>query len=321
MNLAIIVTPENPVPPEGYGGGERVADVMVRQLVNRGHTVDLYAHAESTSPATNLFPAPHTKMSAEKDLLEMLKERADGYDCILDRAAQHLAAREFDHAVGIMAGDPYRRYPHHEVKNRVYVSREFAWFCGCPNHPVLRNPVCNDPWSLPLGRGEGGYCLHLGQISAMKGLDTAVAACRKLEMELAVFGPIQDKEFFKWISERGMKHYGVLGRANRDKVFGQAAVYLHPAKVVDADPGAPKEAMLHGTPCVCTPEGGIRSRVIPGATGFWAYSVEEYTRMIKLAKMLDRKRVRETMLKMCDPNVFGRDLEFLAKRIEKGDRW
>ena len=47
MRIAITVDPEIPVPPKLYGGIERIVDMLVRGLLERGHDVTLFANPES----------------------------------------------------------------------------------------------------------------------------------------------------------------------------------------------------------------------------------------------------------------------------------
>jgi len=61
----------------------------------------------------------------------------------------------------------------------------------------------------------------------------------------------------------------------RAEVFGNASVFLHLVQCIDADPIAPKEAMLYGTPVVAAKRGGIASTVEPGFNGFFASNVKE----------------------------------------------
>ena len=51
MRVLITADPYIPVPPLHYGGIERVIDVLVRELVRRGHDVTLVAHPDSRTPA------------------------------------------------------------------------------------------------------------------------------------------------------------------------------------------------------------------------------------------------------------------------------
>ena len=66
MKIAVTVDPYIPIPPERYGGIERVVDFLVRGLVGRGHEVTLFAHPESRVEC-DLVPygaPPHVGRSA-----------------------------------------------------------------------------------------------------------------------------------------------------------------------------------------------------------------------------------------------------------------
>jgi len=56
LRIAQIAPPQEPVPPPGYGGTERVVDALIGELVARGHDVTLFAPGDSTAPATRLVP-------------------------------------------------------------------------------------------------------------------------------------------------------------------------------------------------------------------------------------------------------------------------
>src|SRR6266568_7395194 len=71
MRIAITADPEVPVPPLFYGGIERVIDLLVRGLKERGHSVTLFAHPDSRSPAL-LRPYPGQKSRSPTDLFRNL---------------------------------------------------------------------------------------------------------------------------------------------------------------------------------------------------------------------------------------------------------
>ena len=47
MKILLTVDPEIPVPPIGYGGIERIVDMLIRQYVQKGIDVTLCAHPDS----------------------------------------------------------------------------------------------------------------------------------------------------------------------------------------------------------------------------------------------------------------------------------
>ena len=75
MRIAITADPDVPVPPIHYGGIERIIDLLVSGLVDRGHEVTLVAHATSTAPGV-LRPYPSHRSSPQADMLRIRSARA-----------------------------------------------------------------------------------------------------------------------------------------------------------------------------------------------------------------------------------------------------
>src|SRR5574341_580844 len=68
LRLAVTADPQIPVPPNLYGGIERIVDMLVRGLVDRGHDVTLFAHPDSNVPC-ELQPYPGLNIHSKRDLL------------------------------------------------------------------------------------------------------------------------------------------------------------------------------------------------------------------------------------------------------------
>ncbi len=72
MRIALTADPELPVPPELYGGIERIIDTLVRGLIARGHEVTLFAHPASQTPC-DLVPYVALNGNSRKALLDNLR--------------------------------------------------------------------------------------------------------------------------------------------------------------------------------------------------------------------------------------------------------
>ena len=325
MNIGIVVSPENPVPPVGYGGAERVANVMTLTLMQLGHRVTLFCVKGSTCPASMMYmtdPGFNNVALLARQALDMLHDKR--LDVVIDYGSCHFTNRSAGPewpVISIMGGDPFKKYPHDAVTNRVYASPEFAAFYDCPNHPSLGFPICMEPEKVPCGPG-GGPAVFVGPIHAIKGIEVPAAACKRLGETLAVYGPIRAGQESYWESVKNEVDYcGVLYEQDKNEVLGHASVFCHATQVCDADPGAPKEAMLRGTPTVACPNGGIVGRIKDGKNGYFANSPPEFAVAIKLARQLDREYVRQSILDQCDPLEFGKRVEALCIRAVKGERW
>ena len=56
LRIAQVAPPIERVPPEGYGGTERVVFELIRELVARGHDVTTFASGDSEVPGTSESP-------------------------------------------------------------------------------------------------------------------------------------------------------------------------------------------------------------------------------------------------------------------------
>ena len=323
MNIAFIVCPEQPCPPPNYGGMERVSDIMIRKIIEKGHTVDLYCGEGSTCPATNLLTTKNS-MRNEVDLFNKFCKNRKKYDVVIDFTANHLVGQNFSTMViSLMGGDPFKKYPHNEVYNKVYKSKEFAKFNNNPDAPYIYNVIEYDPQSIPLGKGQGNYALYVGTIVPMKGIQIAAEACKNLGMnKLKVYGPIRDQEYYNTFKD-DVEYCGLLGSEGRDKVFGDAIVFVHPVQCCDCDPLAPKEAMLRGTSVIATRVGGLIESIEEGVSGYFASSVKKFEEQIIKAKILNinRQKVRDSILSKVDSDKITDELLVLCERVNNGETW
>src|SRR5262249_20990752 len=67
MRLLLTADPEIEVPPETYGGIERIVDVLVRRLRAQGHQVALAARPGSHCPADAFYPWPGLSSQSRAD--------------------------------------------------------------------------------------------------------------------------------------------------------------------------------------------------------------------------------------------------------------
>jgi len=339
MKIALAVCMENPCPPVGYGGAERVADTMCRSLKELGHEVHLYCGEGSTCKyADKLIMFPNT-MSSEIELNSKLAE--DTYDCIIDYTAHHLVSMDFDNVWSLMGGDPFKRYRHDEVKNRVYPSREFADFNGQYNHPILPHalyPLVDD---VPFYPNAKDHFVYIGGIHPMKGTAMVIDVCLKAGVKLDIYGSIKDHKYYTMLqnllTNENINYKGELKDEGRDDAFGEAKALLHFPLVCDADPGTAREAMSYGTPVIATPMGGVHSTVIPYKTGLFIGNckkgrkvfngndyndiVDDACFILKEVDKLSRSVVRETIKEVRDHETYKFNLNTLCERIKKGESW
>lgn len=121
------------------------------------------------------------------------------------------------------------------------------------------------------------YYLVVGRIVGSKGLDLAVEAANKLDIELKIVGvPAGYYTGYKSLSNKARKNVEFLGHVSDEelvKLYTGAKAFL--ALAEDEDFGiTPVESMLCGTPVIAYFGGGYKESVVDGATGIF---FKEYT--------------------------------------------
>jgi glycosyltransferase involved in cell wall biosynthesis len=112
-----------------------------------------------------------------------------------------------------------------------------------------------------------------------KGLDVALALSAQLNFKLVVAGAAVDQERINWAAERcrevKAEYVGdVRGRAKADLLAG-AKAFLFPTKVDEAFGLGMAEALMSGTPVICSDRGACPEIVSP-EVGFVCARPEDY---------------------------------------------
>ena len=325
MKIVITVNPEQTTPPKLYGGTQRRADFIARGLKDRGHNVMLLCGPGSECPVSKIMTSTPS-MAAEWEYIKWLRDNK-GWDCLLDMTAHHLSSQPIGlvgspPTLAMMSGDPLRKYAHNDVRNRMYVSHEFAKFNRCPNHPVVLNIPTDKPPIISSRDLTDSYCLYVGVIRPEKGIHLAALACKLLGIRLKVIGPSPGwfKSYFE--SFKGQVEYlGTLGD-DKWKVFANAAAFVFPSLWCDASPLVVKESLLCGTPVVGCPNGGIVEDIENDVNGYLvkpsllAMGIGE-----ALNKQWDREAIQKTAIEKMNPKTYIDKIEALLIRVAKGERW
>ena len=193
MRIAQIAPPFESVPPNGYGGTERVVSTLTEELVRRGHEVTLFASGDSRTAARLEPTVDKTLWHREpplKDLnpfwsttLDAIWSHVDEFDVLhshLDYWGYPLARHSAVPVVTTLHGrldlpEPqplYRGFadvPLVSISDAQRAPVAWANFVATIHHGVELDQFTFNPRA-------GRYLAFLGRISPEKGLDTAIRA-------------------------------------------------------------------------------------------------------------------------------------------------
>ncbi|MNR89820.1 Capsular glucan synthase [compost metagenome] len=322
MRIGMIAPIWESTPPTGYGGIERVVDLLVRNLRERGHTVTLFATGDSSgaeegtwTEAVALRKLGHDTYSAqmaEAMHLANALSRRDAYDILHSHVgplgnivAEACGARMLSTLHGPFTPENlryYQTYAHHP-----YVSISDAQRADFPSLHYM-GTVYNGIETATYRCGKKqGYLLFLGRISPEKGTHLAIAAARRTGLPLVIAGKVDpydqayfEREIAPELDGSTVRFIGeVAGKAKRDVLEGAIAL-LHLVQWSEPFGLVMVEAMASGTPVIAMRYGSIPEVVTPGLSGFIVETLDEAIQAIGRISRLDPHACRQAAISRFD---------------------
>ena len=333
MKILLIMDPFIKVPPDHYGGIERVVADLAARFIQVGHDVTLWAAPGSAINGTvEPFGREQewTRWSNIRNTLTLAGRflRAPRrFDVIHNfgrlaylapvlardvpkvqtymrwitpgnmRAADRLGARRLHYtAVSAVIADSGR--PGGGDWSVIYN-------CAVPaRYPFVAG---TDPRTAPL--------VFLGRLDRIKGAHHAIAVARRLQRRLIIAGNISplahEEQYFRdeiapQLDGTLVSYIGPVDDARKRTLLGEAAAMLLPIEWEEPFPVVLPESMLCGTPLIAFRRGGVPEGIDHGRTGFLCDTVDEMAALVGRLPELDRAVVRaEAERRFSDTAVAG----------------
>ena len=317
MRIAQVAPLYESVPPQLYGGTERIVHYLTEELVALGHEVTLYAAGDSRTSARLVGICPRSL-------------RLDA-GCV-DSLAHHMAMLEL---VSRQHGDYDVVHFHidylHFLTSRLLGIRQLTTLHGRLDLPDLqplydrfgdmpvvsisnsqRRPLPQANWigtvlhGLPEGSLEfsdqtAGYLAFVGRISPEKRVDRAIEIAKALGKPLRVAAKVDknDREYYEEHIAHLLDHplvefVGEIREADKAAFLGGADALLFPIDWPEPFGLVMIEAMACGTPVVAFDHGSVREVLEDGVTGYIVSDMPAAIEAARGAPALDRRRVRQT---------------------------
>jgi glycosyltransferase involved in cell wall biosynthesis len=317
MRIAQIAPLAEPVPPERYGGTERVVAHLVDELTRRGHEVTLFASGDSTAPADLVAPTRHAlrtdpnvkdKLAPHIQELGLAIERAESFDIMhshVDYVAFPAAALIPTPTVHTLHGRldlPHLRPLYAQFRGLPFVSISDAQRAPLDGQEI--NWVATVYHGLPLDEypfspDGGDELVYLARISPEKRPDLAIEVAKRAGMKLTIAAKIDptEKDYFEREIRPLLGHplidfVGEVDHRRKVELLGRARALLFPIDWPEPFGLVMIEAMACGTPVVTRPCGAVPEIVAHGRTGLVASTVDELVDAVKRVDRLDRRACR-----------------------------
>lgn len=316
MRIAQVAPLFESVPPQRYGGTERIVHYLTEELVALGHDVTLYASGDSCTSAKLIAACPCALRLGEGSgdplarhvtMLELISRQHDDYDVVhfhIDYLhfpmSRVLGLRQLTTLHGRL--DLPDLLPlYHGFKDMPVVSISEAQRIPLPRANWIGTVLHGLPVSLlEFSARPSGYLAFVGRISPEKRVDRAVEIAKALGKPLRIAAKIaeEDRGYFDEQIAHLFDHplIDFVGEIREDEklaFLGGADALLFPIDWPEPFGLVMIEAMACGTPVVAFDRGSVREVLEDGVTGYIVSDMPSAIEAARRASALDRHRIRQ----------------------------
>lgn len=313
MKIAIVAGAFLPVPPQKYGGTERVIYYLIKGLQELGHEVTLFATGDSQVDC-RLIPIHDTHLSFGKTTTEqklVLEEEtkinrythqllnqmagefdvihSHGFDLIDFSAVPAVTTLHGKFTLDVMEYYEHRRHLNYiSISNNQRDSFPDLTYVGTAYNGL-------DPEDFPVIAQPDDYVCFIGRFDREKNPHLAIKLAINSGVRIKFAGKIdfQGIDYFKeevepLLEHPLVEHLGELGMADKIKLISNARVNLHPTGFREPFGLTVLEAAYCGTPTMAIAQGSMPELIEDGRTGFLVEDFAEAYHYLEEAYKLDR---------------------------------
>jgi len=321
MRVAQIAPLFESVPPQKYGGTERVVSYLTEELVQQGHEVTLFASGDSQTKAELIAGCDYSlRLNSNYGsstilhtlMLEKLRNRIYDFDII------HFHTDFFHFPILRNFSVPTLTTLHGRL-DIPYISELYQEYKEYPLVSISdsqRAPIPGAHWCSTIHHGlpkqlyqfhgkKGSYAAFLGRISPEKRPDRAIEIANRAGIPLKIAAKIDpvDKGYYEEKikplieSSADVEFVGEISDEEKNSFLGNASVLLFPIDWPEPFGLVMIEAMARGTPVIAFRNGSAPEVIDDGLTGFLVNSIDEAVEKIALIPELSRKKCFEVFEK------------------------
>ncbi|RZK40076.1 MAG: glycosyltransferase family 4 protein [Pedobacter sp.] len=334
LKIAIIVNPLIPVPPEKYGGIERIVYMLIQELKSFGHDITLFAHPDS-KPNCELIRYTGSEYFNLIDFFKInyitSKILFNTFDIV------HTFGRMSNITMLMITNLPkvvsYQLPPTlNQIKKALKLSRKNTlYFTGCSDYianqirtlnptSTIYNCVNINDYTFSQTVTEDAPLFFLGRIQVDKGTHIAIDVAKQTNKKLIIAGNIPNEQihqdYFKefvepFIDGEQIKYVGPVNDQQKNNLFGKALAFLMPVTWDEPFGIVMVEALACGTPVIGFRRGAIPEVIEDGINGFVCTGVIDMVNAVHKVDEISRKACRDVASEKFSSTKLAKQYEHL----------
>jgi glycosyltransferase involved in cell wall biosynthesis len=341
LRIAQVAPPLERVPPERYGGTERVMYELIVELVRRGHEVTTFASGDSEVPGNHVPTVPVALRPADfkddpmgyflttalavldsQDEFDVIHTHLEWMSLLLARAAHVPVAATFHGRLDLPWSRELLASP--TPAHLVAISKSQA-----SPHPEVDWTVVYNGLTLtgaPFERRRSDALCFVGRVAREKGIveaiEIATLAGRPLRIAAKIAPTGVEHDYYEEVFLPALKAAGstveFLGEVagpERDQLFAESYASLMPGSWPEPFGLAAIEALACGTPVLARRVGGLPEIIRDGVDGFFGDDVTELAFHVPEVASLNRRAIRKAVIDRFSAGRMADGYEALYRRI------
>ncbi len=341
LRIAQVVPPLERVPPEAYGGTERVVYELVSELVRRGHEVTTFASGDSDVPG-RLIPTVPVALRPDgfggdpsgfmlATMIAVL-ERESEFDLIhshlewssvmLARAARVPVVATFHGRLDLPWANALFETPPRAAMVAISESQASP-------HPEVDWTVVHNGLSLAdaaFERRRSDALCFVGRVAPEKGIVEAIEIAKLSNRPLRIaakIGTVADERAFnddvfepaRKAAGSAVEFLGEVSGLERDELFATSYATLMPGSWPEPFGLVAIESLACGTPILARRVGGLAEIIRDGVDGFFGDDTTQLAFNVPRVAELDRMAIRESVIDRFSATRMADGYEALYRRL------
>jgi glycosyltransferase involved in cell wall biosynthesis len=332
MRILLVMDPGIPVPPQLYGGHERLVYLFANEYQKLGHQVTLLAGPDShcsgktvTFGTNDLNRSRRLRFSELRFVWKYLRKNAAKFDLIhnFGRLAYLLPVLNRPVKKIMTYGRPVTTTG---IKIINAMPNKHLIFTACSDYCVstgniagkwvtVYNSIDFSKYQVNQGVSDDAPLMFLGRLDAVKGVHTAIRVARETNNRLVIAGNVSqtdtDQAYFKneiepQLDNEQIIYVGPLDDEQKNHYLGKAKALLFPIEWDEPFGLVMIEAMACGTPVIAFKRGAVPEVVNEGLSGFIVNNTAEMTNSVAKILQINRAECRRVAGQKFDVKIIAR---------------
>jgi glycosyltransferase involved in cell wall biosynthesis len=322
LRIAQVAPPFERVPPQAYGGTERIVHGLVGELVRRGHEVTTFASGDSDVPGRHIETVPRAlrpigytgdSLPYVQLTLQLLLARLADFDVIhshLEWANLLLARISPVPVVATFHGRLDQPWA-----DALFVDPPRGLVAISENQAATHPDV---PWAgvvynglhlvdAPFGERRTDALCFVGRVVPEKGIVEAIEVAKASERPLKIAAKVAaggvEREYYDEVFHPALRaagssieYLGEISQEERDQLFAESYATLMPGSWPEPFGLVAIEALACGTPVIARRTGALPEIIRDGIDGYFGDDVTAMAFKVGRVEDLDRAAIRKSVI-------------------------